>query len=132
MKAYLSISYAQRKRRAPELAAMKEVLSEFGIETWVFVDQYSFEASQEKEMMKQATRDIDQCDLLIAETSEKGIGVGIEVGYAKGKDKPVIYVREKNAEHSTTVSGISDFQIAYADLADLKKQLFIIISKIVS
>lgn len=73
--------------------------------------------------MQQAMKDIDRCDLLIAETSDKGIGIGIEVGYAKAKNKPVIYVRHNTAEHSATVSGISDFQIVYVDAEDLKKQL---------
>ena len=41
--------------------------------------------------MKQATADIDKCDILIAETSDRGIGIGIEVGYAKAKKKPIFY-----------------------------------------
>ena len=82
-------------------------------------------------MMQQAMRDIDHCDVLIAETSHKGIGIGIEVGYAKAKGKPVIYLRHQDAEHSTTVSGISDFQIAYSDTNDLQKQLCGILKGIV-
>jgi len=81
-------------------------------------------------MMKQAMKEIDSCDLLIAETSEKGIGIGVEVGYAKARDKPIIYVRKKEAEHSTTVSGISDFQIIYSNIDDLKLQLSDIIGKL--
>ena len=67
--------------------------------------------------------EIDRCDLLIAETSEKGIGIGIEVGYARAKGKPVIYCRHQEAEHSTTVSGMSDFQLVYQDTEDLKTKL---------
>lgn len=70
-------------------------------------------------MMQQAMKDIDSCDLLIAETSDKVIVIGIEVGYARAKGKPVIYVRHHNAEHSTTISGISDFQIIYINPKDL-------------
>ncbi len=32
---------------------------------------------------------------------------------------PVIYLRDKTADHSTTDSGISDFQIIYEKIADL-------------
>ena len=74
-------------------------------------------------MMQQAMADIDKCDLFVAEVSDKAIGIGVEAGYAKAKGKPVIYIRGKQAEHSTTVAGISDFQIIYGDLADLQKQL---------
>ncbi|MEO5581154.1 MAG: nucleoside 2-deoxyribosyltransferase [Saprospiraceae bacterium] len=74
--------------------------------------------------------DIDHCDILIAETSNKGIGIGVEVGYAKAKGKPVIYIRQKDAEHSTTVSGISDFQMIYSDSNNLKNQLTDIINQL--
>ena len=74
-------------------------------------------------MMQQAMLSINDCDLLIAETSDKGIGIGVEVGYAKAKEKPVIYMRNKSAEHSTTVSGISDFQVVYKDVTELKQLL---------
>lgn len=67
--------------------------------------------------------DIDACDLFIAEVSEKAIGVGVETGYAKGKRKTIIYLRRADAEHSTTGSGVSDYQLIYADAGDLKAGL---------
>ena len=97
---------------------------------FVFVDNYKFDLTEERQMMKQAMADIDNCDILIAEISDKGIGIGIEVGYAKAKDKTVIYLRQKDSEHSTTVSGISNFQIIYSDTSDLKKQLSEVLVKI--
>ncbi len=74
-------------------------------------------------MMTQAFKEIDQSDLLIAETSEKGMGVGIEIGYAKALGKVVIYIRNKSAEHSTTASGASDFRIIYEEPKSLATQL---------
>jgi 2'-deoxynucleoside 5'-phosphate N-hydrolase len=44
-------------------------------------------------MMRQAFAAIDKNDLLIAETTDKAIGIGIEVGYAKAKGKP-IFIKE--------------------------------------
>ena len=123
MKAYISLSLVNRISLDKEIAAIIETLKEYKILSFVFLDQYKFEISHEKEMMKHAMNEIDHCDLLIAETSDKGIGIGVEVGYAKAKGKKVIYLRRKDAEHSTTVSGISDFQIIYDDLDDLQKQL---------
>jgi nucleoside 2-deoxyribosyltransferase len=103
-----------------ELKAMVEVLNSLRISPFIFVDNYTFDLTQERQMMEQAMADIGNSDLLIAEVSDKGIGVGIEVGYAKAKGKPVIYARQKTADHSTTVSGISDYQIVYDDADDLK------------
>ena len=132
MKAYISISFAKRYSLVEEVNSIIETLKKLNIEPFIFVDSYKFTSSQEKEMMEQAMLSIDSCDLLIAETTDKGIGIGVEVGYAKGKGKPVIYIRNKNGEHSTTVSGISDFQIIYDNLLDLKRQLAVAISAIVT
>ena len=123
MTAYISIGYQQRKNLSKELNAITGVLQQFHIEPFVFVDQYSFTADEEKQMMQQAMAAIDSCDLLIAETSEKGIGIGVEVGYAKAKGKPIIYCRQQEAEHSTTVSGMSDFHLIYRDTEDLQTKL---------
>ena len=123
MTAYISISYHKRNALEKEVQMIKETLNECGITPFVFVDTYQFSAQQERPMMQQAMKDLDRCDLLIAETSDKGIGIGIEAGYAKAQRKPVLYLRHKDAEHSTTLSGLSDFGVVYENGTDLKQQL---------
>lgn len=130
--AYIAISYSQRKELAKELAAIKEALLASGINPFVFAEQFQFNASQEKEMMQEAMRQLDAADLLIAETSDKAIGIGIEAGYAKAKGKPVIYLRNKNADHSTTLSGISDQQVVYENHIDLKEKLLLLLSQVMN
>jgi 2'-deoxynucleoside 5'-phosphate N-hydrolase len=130
MRAYIAVSYSKRKLVNKEITLIIETLNTFDISAFVFVDNYKFNISQEKQMMLQAMQDIENCEILIAETSEKGIGIGIEVGYAKAKGKIVIYVRHQNAEHSTTVSGISDFQIIYSNHQDMQIKLIDIIRQL--
>lgn len=130
MKAYISVSYKNRKSVDSEIEEIIQTLRESSISSLVFVDRYRFELEQEREMMKTAMSEIDSCDLLIAEVSDKGIGIGVEVGYAKAKGKPVVYLRHQNAEHSTTVSGVSDFQVIYSDITDLKQKLTQVITKL--
>lgn len=128
MRAYIAVNYSKKEYLSEELCVITTTLEEFGIQSIVFVNTYQHTSiDDEKTMMQQALADIDQCDWLIAETSYKGIGIGVEAGYAKAKNKPVIYMRKKDAEHSSTVSGISDFQIIYTDMEDLKKQLINVI-----
>lgn len=126
MTAYISISYNKSKLLEPALTAIVDTLKGFKIHSFVFTDKYKFDPGQERQMMLQAMEDIDNSDFLIAETSDKAIGIGVEAGYAKAKNKPVIYVRQANAEHSTTVSGISDYQLIYENEKDLKTQLAVI------
>jgi 2'-deoxynucleoside 5'-phosphate N-hydrolase len=130
MQAYIAVSYSKRKFLTEELKIIKQILGQCNIDPFVFADTYNFKPAREKQMMQQAFAAIDACDLLIAETSDKAIGIGIEVGYAKAKGKSIIYLRNNAAEHSTTVSGASDYKIVYNDVLDLSnklKKVFLII-----
>ncbi len=130
MRAYISISYQKRRSLNTAITAIMTVLEEHQIESLVFVDQHKFEPEQEQEMMQAAIASLEQCDILIAETSHKGIGIGIEAGYAKAKKKPVVYLRHKESEHSTTLSGVSDYRVIYKSADDLQKQLHNVIKEI--
>ena len=130
MRAYVSVSYSNRKLIDLEIDTIMQVLNKFSISSMVFVDQYKFDASQEQEMMTVVMAEIDKSDLLLAEVSDKGIGIGIEVGFAKAKGKPVIYLRHEGSEHSTTVSGISDYHVIYSDLSNLQQKLAEVVTKL--
>lgn len=122
-KAYLAISYQNRKQLHEETEMIRKVLATFQTTLFVFVDEYHFSAQEEKQMMHQAFHEINTADLLIAEVSEKAIGVGIEIGYAAAMKKPVIYLRKADAEHSTTAAGSAGHIIIYSDLSDLAEKL---------
>ncbi len=74
-------------------------------------------------MMTTAFKAIDNSDFLIAELTHKSIGVGIEVGYAFSSNKPIIYVRQKGAEYSTTSAGCSRFIIEYENEKNLTEKV---------
>lgn len=129
-KAYLSIGYKNRKALQSEIDLIQKKLAKFHIQLFIFVDVYHFSADEEKQMMQQAFSEIDSSDLFIAEVSEKAIGVGIEIGYAIAKNKPVIYLRNENAEHSTTASGSAQHVIVYRDGVQLAEELALIVSSL--
>ena len=118
-KGYLAISYSNRKLFDNEVEGLKKLFKKNNIELLVFVDKYNFKANQEKEMMKTAFNEIDNSDLVIAELTTKSIGVGIEIGYAFAKKIPIIYIRKKNSEYSTTASGSSTYNMEYENEFDL-------------
>ena len=117
---YLAISYANRKLYDKEIDCLKNLFTKNNIELLVFVDKYNFKVNQEKEMMKTAFDEIDNCDFIIAELTTKSIGVGIEIGYAFAKNIPIIYLRNINAEYSTTAAGTSAYSLEYKNDIDLK------------
>lgn len=105
------------------LQQIVEILTENGITGHVFVDEYVFQPGHEADMMQRACEMISQSDFVIAEVTHKAIGIGVEVGYAIGVGKPVIYIRHVDAEHSTTVAGISTRQLVYAAPQELAQSL---------
>lgn len=119
MKAYIATSYSNRQHESDIINCIVSTLANLQIQSLIFVDAYAFSAYQEKEMMEAAMKAIDDCEILIANGSQKAVGVGIEAGYAKAKGKSVIYIRSKYDDHSTTLSGISDHQIVYESLDEL-------------
>lgn len=130
MQAYISISFNQRKSLDKVVKAIKETLVLLNIQPFVFVDNYNFDKTQEKEMMTTAFTEIGKADLLIAEVSDKAIGIGVEVGYARAMGIPAIYIRNKTSEHSTTVSGACNHSIIYHNENDLKQELEKFISSV--
>ncbi|MFN3667669.1 MAG: nucleoside 2-deoxyribosyltransferase [Sediminibacterium sp.] len=122
-RAYLALSLSMRPMLNQVVEVLREILEEQGIALFVFVDHFSFTPAEESAMMQQAFQEIDHADLLIAECSEKAIGVGIEAGYALGKGKNVWYLRQINSPHSTTLSGAAQKSFIYSDPADLGNQI---------
>jgi nucleoside 2-deoxyribosyltransferase len=122
-KVYLAISYSNRKKFDKEVDSLKEFFFNKEIDLLVFVDNYNFKPNEEQLMMQTAFKEIDSCDLLIAELTTKSIGVGIEIGYAFAKQIPIIYLHKENAEYSTTASGSANHNIMYHNETDLIKKI---------
>jgi nucleoside 2-deoxyribosyltransferase len=122
-RAFLSVSFHHRQQLEAEFEQIINVLRQVGIEAVDFVIMYPFRAGEERAMMKLAMSEIAKSDLLIAEVSEKAIGVGIEVGCAAALGKPVIYLHKTGVEYSTTVGGLAAETITYDNLQDLHQKL---------
>ena len=121
--AYFGISKSNRVHFDIEIHHLKKCLEKYSIQLLVFVDNYNFKPGDEKEMMNVAFEEIDKSDFLIVELSKKAIGVGIEVGYAFAKSKPIIYIKRKSVNNSTTVLGCSDFIIEYENASHLAEEI---------
>jgi len=129
-KGYFAISFADKNQYAKTINYLVKHLVNRDIELLVFVDKYHFKPYQEKEMMRAAFAEINTSNFLIAELSNKSIGVGIEIGYAFALKKPIIYVRQKGTEYSTTTAGCSESIIEYLNEFDLLNKLKVALKNI--
>lgn len=122
-KAFISYSYANRDEfKSFDVNLRQFLANEMNIDAYSFVFDFKSKATDQT-LMKAALEKIDESDFLIAELSYKSIGIGIEAGYAKAKNKKIIYIHQKGTEISTTVNGICDSRIEYKNERDLFKKL---------
>lgn len=72
--------------------------------------------------MQRSFAAIERCDFVVVDLSEKGVGLGIEAGYAYAKGKPIATLAQEGCDISTTLSGISTHVDRY-DFATLEAKL---------
>jgi 2'-deoxynucleoside 5'-phosphate N-hydrolase len=73
------------------------------------------------ELMKITFEAINSCDAMVIEFSEKGVGLGIEAGYAHAKNIPIFVIAKTDSDISDTLKGISKEIFFYESLNDLKE-----------
>lgn len=120
MRAFIAHSYHD----SPEsiLDSIKRALADVGVQAFSFVESYPAFCDS-RHMMRAAYQELVGSDFLIAEASNKPIGVGIEVGFAYANKIPIIYLCKDGLPVSTTVQGCSRFTIVYETTGDLELRL---------
>ena len=128
MKAYIGIKYYEDFRNRNILQKISLVLENRGYETSCIVrdtEQWGLVKLEPNELMKATFDEIDSCDIVIIDLSEKGVGLGIEAGYAFVKGIPIITIAEEGSDISTTMQGISRQVFTYRDIDAIEKSLMI-------
>lgn len=74
-------------------------------------------------LWKRSFQEIDASDIVLVDLTEKGVGIGIEAGYAFAKHIPVITIAQIGSSISTTLQGISQHILLYSQYADIKEFL---------
>jgi nucleoside 2-deoxyribosyltransferase len=67
-----------------------------------------------QELMRLTFEAIEGSDLVLVELSEKGVGLGIEAGYAFARGIPVVTAARRGSDISATLAGISTRVCLYA------------------
>ncbi|MBN1919944.1 MAG: nucleoside 2-deoxyribosyltransferase [Anaerolineae bacterium] len=122
MRAYIAIKYHEDQRNRPRIEALTAALTMVGFSTCCIVrdieawGQVTFDAPT---LMQRTFTEIDRSDLVIIDFAEKGVGVGIEAGYACAKGLPIIVIAPENVEISTTLAGIATHVYRESDTAPL-------------
>jgi len=121
---FLSIKYHADHANRARIEAIIAALAQRGaqgvciardVERW---GEFHFDADV---LMRRTFIEIDASDLVIVDLTEKGVGVGIEAGYARAKQIPLVTIAQRGADISETMRGISRAIFFYDDLGDVAR-----------
>ncbi len=122
MNAYLAIKFHEDCKNRKLIEQISESLQNAGFNSIVMIRDYEKWGKVKftpEELMKLTFKLIDESELLVVEFSEKGVGLGIEAGYAYAKNKPIIIVAKRDSDISTTLCGISKKVFFYDEPEEL-------------
>jgi len=122
MRAYLVIKYHADQRNRKEIEQISTLLGAAGIETVCIardLENWGKTRFSPKTLMKKSFSEIEACDLILVELSEKGVGIGIEAGYAYAKKIPIFTIAKTGCDISETLRGISSQVHVYDKIENL-------------
>jgi len=123
MKALMSIKFHKDGSNVNKIKEIAHVAKKVGVELKTIFIDYENEGKkhfQPKDLMKMTFEAIENNDILVVELTEKGVGLGIEAGYAFSKNKPIYVIAKKGSDISDTLNGISKEIFFYENVSDLE------------
>lgn len=123
MKAYIALNHQSRKTLSKELIALGMALNEKRVEQYIFVDKHTLEEGCEKEYLLEMQKQIDHCNFLIIDGTNLHTTNCIEIGYAKAKKKPIVYLRNAQTAVDPILLGVSTFYFVYESPKNLFDQM---------
>lgn len=123
MKVYIGIKYYEDYRNKETIHKISSALERIGYKISCIIRDIQDNGQNRYspyELMKLTFNEIDECDLVIIDLSEKGVGLGIEAGYAFAKGIPVITIAKQGSSISETLEGISEKVFLYDDVEEIK------------
>lgn len=126
-KAFLSLKFHDGKEDKKKIDDITNALLKAGIENVVMardVEKYgeAILPVGTKLMPDYAFPAMKQCDMLIVEFSEKGVGLGIGAGYAYAIGLPIYVIAKTGSDISLTMSNLAEKVIFYDEPKDLTKK----------
>lgn len=125
-KAYLGIKYYPDNRNREEIEALSAIIEKTGLNVSVVVrdiEAWGDVKLTPQELMRTSFALLKESSVCILECSIKGVGLGIEAGYAHARGIPVLILAKRGTEVSTTLKGLASAIIYYEGTSDLEAKL---------
>lgn len=130
MRVYLAIKYHRDVRNRGKIEAITQALEQAGHECVCVVrdvEEWGKVRLGAEELMDRSFELLAGSDAILIELTEKGVGLGIEAGFAWAKKVGIYTIAEEGADISETLRGISKKVVDYGgmhELPNLIEELF--------
>jgi nucleoside 2-deoxyribosyltransferase len=127
MKVFLSVKYYPDNRNREHIESLLSVLEQIGFETTCVirdVEQWGRVSLTSQLLMGRTFAELESCDTVLIDSTDKGVGLGIEAGYAYARHIPIITIARNGSDISETLRGISHTVFMYNEVNDLKPILW--------
>jgi nucleoside 2-deoxyribosyltransferase len=121
-RAYLAVKFHADQANRAHIENLLQALERAGYEAVCVVrdlEHWGEIAFDPPDLMRRMFELLESSDLVVVDLAEKGVGVGIEAGYARARGQPVVAVAPAGLDISTTLQGIASAVYSYADYAAL-------------
>ncbi len=125
MKVFITATFKEGANR-DEIERMCEIIKNSGFTDFCFirdVENYQKVFHDPKELMNRAREEINKCDALLFDASEKSTGRAIEAGIAFSLRKKIIVIMKEGTMIKDTLRGVADAVITYAKIDDIQSDL---------
>ena len=121
---YLAIKYQADQSNRSQIETISSVFEAQGFSTLSVVrdlEHWGDIRLEPDDLMRQSFEFIRMSDFLVLEFSEKGVGLGIEAGFAHAIGKRIVVIAKTGSEISNTLAGISSEVYFYDSETDLER-----------
>lgn len=105
LQAFLSLKYHADNSNRDHIESISHELEKLGYETFCVVrdiEHWGETHLSAEALRREAFAAIEASDMVIVDLTEKGVGAGIEAGYAYAKGKPVWTIARQGSDISAT------------------------------
>ncbi len=125
MKVFITSSYKEGRNKE-EILYLCSLVKKSGFEDFSFIrdiENFKKVFNNPKELMQRATEEIEKCDALLIDMTNKPTGRAIEAGIAYALNKKVIAIMQKGTNIKDAPRGICDAIIEYEKIDEIIKPL---------
>lgn len=122
MKLFITASFKGDEKQL-DIEQLRNLVKQAGFEDFCFAIDIKNIFHNPRKLMERAKREIEMCDALLIDMTDKSMGRTIEAGMAFAMNKKIVILVRRGTVLKDTARGIADMVIEYEQIDDILPEL---------